>query len=65
MAFNSLREFIDFLITNNELLEIDSEIDRDLEIGAVGELTRLGPAVLFNNIKGFDRTICRLKWKKF
>jgi UbiD family decarboxylase len=57
MAFNSLREFIDFLKDNGELIEIDSEIKRDLEIGAVGELTRLGPAVLFNNIKGYDKRV--------
>ncbi len=57
MAFNSLREFIDFLKDMGELIEIDLEIDRDLEVGAVGELTRLGPAVLFNKIKGYDKRI--------
>ncbi|MDY6864199.1 MAG: UbiD family decarboxylase [Thermodesulfobacteriota bacterium] len=57
MPFSDLREFLDFLKDEGELSTIDIEIDPYLEIGAVGHLTRMGPAVLFTNVKGSDKKV--------
>lgn len=55
-AFYDLREFIDYLEKNNDLVRVKREVDPDLEINAI--LDRLartdGPAVLFENVKGSD-----------
>jgi UbiD family decarboxylase len=55
MPYADLREFMDRLRAEGELVAIDEEVDWDLEIGA---LTRLGldergPALLFRNVKGY------------
>ena len=57
MAFRDLREFLELLKNEGELLTIDQEIDPHLEIGAVGYLTRMGPAVHFTNVKGSDKSV--------
>lgn len=57
MAFRDLREFLELLKSEGELLVIDKEVDPHLEIGAVGYLTRMGPAVLFTNVKGSDKSV--------
>lgn len=55
MAFPSLREFIEFLESKNELHRITAEVDRDLEIAEIADRTTKagGPALLFENIHGF------------
>jgi len=57
MAFRDLREFLELLKNEGELLTVDQEIDPHLEIGAVGHLTRMGPAVHFTNLKGSDKSV--------
>ncbi len=55
-AFADLRDFIDFLEANGELVQVDAAVDPVLEITEI--CTRLlatgGPAVLFNNVIGYD-----------
>ena len=60
MAFKDMREFINKLEEEGELLRIKEEVDWDLEIGAVSrgllDIENKGintPAVLFENIKGY------------
>ena len=56
MAYQDLRQFIARLSSQDELLEIDAEVDPDEELGAVCRkvLDEDGPAILFNNVKGYD-----------
>ena len=60
MAFQDMREFIQKLEDENELLRITEEVDWNLEIGAIArrlcDLETQGqamPAVMFENIKGY------------
>ena len=64
MAFDGLREFLDVLREENELVTIDFEIDPHLKIGAVGELSRLGPAVHFTKVKGSDKSVPLMCWER-
>ncbi|MDY6864334.1 MAG: UbiD family decarboxylase [Thermodesulfobacteriota bacterium] len=57
MAFKDLRDFLELLKEKGELVTIDAQVDPHLEIGAVGHLTRMGPAVLFTNVKGSDKSV--------
>ncbi len=61
---SGIREFIEDLKKENELIDVDQEVDWNLEVGAITRRlceTGLGrkvgeggvPAVLFNNIKGY------------
>ncbi|MGM8366243.1 UbiD family decarboxylase [Virgibacillus sp. W0181] len=55
-AFHDLRTYLDYLRKKDDLLEINDEISTKYEIVA---LTRQssdieGPALLFNNVKGYD-----------
>lgn len=53
-AFNTIREFIDFLEEKDDLVRVTKEVDPDLEINAIiDKLARTdGPAVLFEKVKG-------------
>ncbi|MPY71656.1 MAG: UbiD family decarboxylase [Alphaproteobacteria bacterium] len=57
VAFGDLRGWLDALRAEGELLEVDSEVDWDCELGAIirmGQGTGAGPAFLFNNIKDYN-----------
>jgi UbiD family decarboxylase len=57
-AFGDLRGWIDALRAEGELLEVNSEVDWDVELGTIvrmGQGTGNGPAFLFNNIKDYNR----------
>ncbi len=49
----SLRGAIDFLRREKQLLEIDGEVDPIYEISGIQKSLENGPAILFNNIKGY------------
>src|SRR3990167_103326 len=56
MVFGDLRGWIDHLRKEGELQEIDVEVDWNCELGTVARKafgTGNGPALLFNNIKGY------------
>ncbi len=55
-AFGDMRGWIDALRAEGELHEINAEVDWDCELGAIARRafgTGHGPALLFNNIKGY------------
>ena len=56
MAFKDLREWIGKLEEAGELKRIGAEVDWDLEMGAVTRkvMDKSGPALLFENIKGYN-----------
>ena len=56
MAYKDLREFISFLDSRNELKRITVPVERDLEISEITDRTIKsgGPALLFENVKGFE-----------
>ncbi len=49
----SMREYIDFLEKEGELLRIRGEVDPIVEMSAIGKKLDGGPALLFENIKGY------------
>ena len=56
-VFGDLRGWIEALREAGELQEIDAEVDWQIELGTILRLlqgTGEGPAVLFNNIKGYN-----------
>ena len=56
-AFQDLREFLQVLEAEKQLLRIDEEVSLEPDLGAAGcALTQLGgagPALQFDNIKGY------------
>ena len=57
MAFRDLREYLDTLKQNNDLLEVNKEVDWNLEVGAIMRKIdegKKGPSLLFNNIKDYS-----------
>ena len=56
MKYADLREFIQFLEARGELKRITAEVDPYLEITEICDRTlkRRGPALLFENPKGFN-----------
>ena len=61
MAGRDLRDWIDDLEERNDLKRIGVEVDWDEEIGAITReiSSQFGPALLFDNIKGHNNTLCR------
>jgi UbiD family decarboxylase len=61
MAYNDMREWIDKLEKAGELARIKTEVDWDLEIGAIARenMDTGGPALLFENIKDHKNTLCK------
>ena len=59
MNFKDLREFISFLEQRGELLRITTEVSWDLEIAEIADrlVKRGGPALLFQNVKGYDTPV--------
>ncbi len=49
----SIRNTIEFLKEQNELLTVDNEVDPVYEISGIQKALEGGPALLFNNIKGY------------
>ena len=56
MRFKDLREFIAFLEQKGQLRRIDVPVSRDLEITEIADRTVKsgGPALLFENVEGYD-----------
>ena len=56
MKFRDLREFLDTLEANGDLVGIKEEIDPNLEMTEIADRTLRGggPALLFENPKGYD-----------
>lgn len=56
MAYADLREFIAKLESEGELAKISAEVDWNLELSHVAKLNeeQKGPALLFQNVKGYD-----------
>ena len=61
MAYESLREWIGRLEKEGELKRITAEVDWNLELSAIARRVadRGGPALLFENIKGYHDARCR------
>src|ERR1043166_960860 len=61
MPFNDLREWIADLERRNDLQRVKAPVDWNEEIGAITRevSSREGPALLFENIKDHERTLCR------
>ena len=59
MPFNDLREFITFLESEGELIRTQKPVDVKYEISAYIRKTSdvQGPALLFDNVKGFDMPV--------
>jgi phenylphosphate carboxylase alpha subunit len=55
MPFRDLREYIDRLDEDGELMRITAEVDWNLEVGAISRrsMDLRGPALLFENIKDY------------
>jgi 4-hydroxy-3-polyprenylbenzoate decarboxylase len=60
MSFLDLREWIVRLDKEGELRRITAEVDWDRELGAIARrvLEKRGPALLFENIKGYKTGRC-------
>ena len=59
MKFKDIREFITFLEERGELVRITAPVSRDLEITEINDrvVKRGGPALLFENVEGFDMPV--------
>ena len=60
MGFVDLREWLGRLEKDGELRRIEAEVDWDRELGAIARrvLEKKGPALLFENIKGYREGRC-------
>ena len=60
MGFIDMREWMSLLEKAGELRRVTAEVDWDREIGAVARrvLEKKGPALLFENIKGYGSGRC-------
>ncbi|MFH0914416.1 MAG: UbiD family decarboxylase [Chloroflexota bacterium] len=61
MAYRDLREWINRLEKEGELASVKTQVDWNLEIGGIIQevYNQRGPALLFENIKGYQNTPCR------
>lgn len=59
MPFQDVRQFMAKLSSAGELLEIDAEVDPNEELGAICRkvLDENGPAILFNNVIGYNHPV--------
>jgi 4-hydroxy-3-polyprenylbenzoate decarboxylase len=63
-AFGDLRAWLDVLRDAGELREVDGEVDWNIEIGTIMRLAQgagTGPALLFNNIKDYNKQDSRCR----
>jgi 4-hydroxy-3-polyprenylbenzoate decarboxylase len=60
MESKDLRSWLNYLEKNGELLRIKAQVDSDLEISEIlrKSMRKRGPAVLFENIKNFEKGWC-------
>src|SRR3954466_5185279 len=64
VAYGDLRGWISALKAAGELQEIDAEVDPNIELGTIMRLAQgpgTGPALLFNNIKGYNAPASRCR----
>src|SRR5215470_14693051 len=64
IAFGDLRGWIDALRAAGELHEINAEVDWNIELGTIMRLAQgpgTGPAMLFGNIKGYNKRTSRCR----
>ena len=61
MSFMDMRQWIALLEKEGELRRITAEVDWDRELGAMARrvLEKKGPALLFENIKGYAAAAAR------
>jgi 4-hydroxy-3-polyprenylbenzoate decarboxylase len=62
VAFGDMRGWMKALKTAGELHEIDSEVDWNVELGTITRMAQgpgTGPALLFSNIKDYNRNNTR------
>ena len=61
MPYSGLRDWIATLEKAGELKHVTAEVDWNLELSAVASRSRQqeGPALLFENIKGYRNSACR------
>jgi 4-hydroxy-3-polyprenylbenzoate decarboxylase len=59
MGYRDLRHFIDLLESKGELVRISEQVDTDLEITEITDRVSkaVGPALLFENVKGSDMPV--------
>src|SRR5438477_7563276 len=63
-AYGDLRGWITALRAAGELHEIDAEVDPNIELGTIMRLAQgpgTGPALLFNNLKGYNEPASRCR----
>ena len=62
MVYSDLREFIDVLEQEDELVRIRREVDWNLEVGAIirHSYDLRAPAPLFEKIRGYPKGYCIL-----
>ncbi len=64
VAFGDLRGWMRALVAAGELQEVDAEVDWNIELGTIMRLAQgpgTGPALLFNNIKGYNTPASRCR----
>jgi UbiD family decarboxylase len=64
VAFGDMRGWINALRAAGELHEIDAEVDWNIELGTIMRLAQgagTGPALLFNNIRGYNAADARCR----
>ena len=61
MAFKDLRDWLSTLEREGELARVKTKVNWDLEIGGIMQenFDRQGPALLFENIKDHENTVCK------
>jgi len=62
VAFGDMRGWMRALAAAGELQEIDAEVDWNIELGTIMRLAQgpgTGPALLFNNIKDYNKLASR------
>src|SRR4051812_49807580 len=62
VAFGDMRNWMKALKSAGELREIDAEVDWNVELGTVTRMAQgpgTGPALLFNNIKDYNKNTTR------
>ena len=62
VAFGDMRNWMKALKAAGELREIDAEVDWNVELGTVTRMAQgpgTGPALLFNNIKDYNKNTTR------
>src|SRR3990170_3513816 len=61
MGFSSMRKWMDALEELGQLARVKAPVDWDLELGGIARTVvgRNGPALLFENIKGYENGRCR------